>query len=73
MTLVIRCNNGVVVWIVRGDAKRGGFAHCVNSGQEYPLSVSVDATWSIAFRSIIQHSVGLSGAFMDLWVLPTHL
>lgn len=73
MTIIIRCANGVLVWIARGTPQAGGTVRCLQTGQTYAMSYVADETWGPTLRDLVQHSVSVRGAFLDLWVLPNHL
>jgi hypothetical protein len=72
VTLIIRCANGVVIWIARRDGQGAGTIRCMRDGVAYPLSVTADRTWEDALRDVLTHSVQLAGQFQNMWVLPTH-
>lgn len=70
MVLIVRCLNGAVIW--RSVAlKNGSYALlCVRDKFQIAISRTADATWETALSTAVTHSVGLAGAFQQLYVLP---
>lgn len=73
MVLLIRCTNGVVAWRSRKLVNGTFVMQCFRDNFQIALDQSVNATWEAALAGVVTHSVGLAGAFQDMFVLPDRL
>lgn len=71
MILIVRCANGVVMWIARQEGVRMGRLRCVRDGFFLPMAYVADQSWEPAIAGAVQHSVQIAGAFQDMYVLPS--
>lgn len=64
--LVVRCANGVVLWRITYTDPRNHTLHCLTDGTSFSYLVGADSTEEGALVSVVQHSVSLKGAVLQI-------
>ncbi len=68
--LVVRCANGHVTWVFRRTTPDAREARCLQDGFKLSYSPTPGPEWEALIQGIVQHSVGLRGAFGMMFYVP---